>query len=539
MKKLAAMILTIMLFCTACAPAMSGNGTKETAGANVSKSVKLVNISFAVGEDKLTINDKKVTVRTPYLVNDTILVPVRVITEAFGAKVGWEGESQTVSIDASGMAIKLTIGSKNATVNGKNEVLLAAAELATDTTMVPLRFISETFGAEVTYDDNTQKIGVFKRVIFNAAEIDTDLLEQAKKLVLNKVKKINSKAGDQFPKGTKDGVYVMVDVPDWTVGYYPGINYLSYDMSQDKQYLSAARKASEKIRTGFLNDRQCYMHDLGFVFMNSYYKEYLETGSQDALAMVIDAGDAMLERVKPTGYIQAWNVFGKGLSAQENKNRMLADTMCNLDLLFVCSELTGDKKYADAAVKHAQMTQQYIIRPDYTTAHTFVFNPDGTPKYERTAQGYSDSSCWARGQAWVIYGMAQCYNATGDKSFLESAKKCADVFFEKTEDDLIPKWDMIFTGDAKEPRDTSAASITACGLLDIYKATGDTFYKDAAYTIYSTLYNKYAMNYTDEGIIGQAVANMPAGTFVNSSIIYGEYYFAELTKRFFDLAAEK
>lgn len=358
--------------------------------------------------------------------------------------------------------------------------------------------------------------------------VDSDLLNKAKDLILTKTKALGARAGTKFPEGTNDGVYVLRDKPGWTAGFYPGINYLCYDMSGDEDYLQVARNASAKIWEAFLDNPQVYMHDLGFVFMNSYYKEYELTLSAAARNAVISAGDALMARVKPTGYIQAWD-------GSSHQYRMIADTMCNLPLLFTCSEFTGDPKYTNAAIKHAQITQQYIIRPDYTTAHTFIFNPDGSPKHEKTHQGYSDSSCWARGQAWVINGMAKSYLATGDESFLDSAKRCAGVFFAKTESDLIPRWDLIFTGNESEPRDTSAASIAACGFLDIYEATGDVYYKDKAYEIFKTLYERYAAGPSEEGIIGQGVAHKPAGSFVNSCLIYGDYYFAELTKRLLDM----
>lgn len=528
-RKLAAVILSILLFTAAFAPAISGDSPADS-----NKPVSIVKISFAVGSNVLKINNSEVTVRRPYLVNDTILVPVRVITEAFGSRVDWEASNQEVTITYNGTTIKLWIGSKTATVNGAEKELLAAPELNVDTTMVPLRFISETFGADVTYEQAGEQIHVVKRIISGAAQISPKLLEGAKTQILTKTKRLGNRAGAQFPEGTKDGEYVLKENPGWTAGFYPGINYLCYDMSGDESYLQVARSASEVIKEAFDKNKQVFSHDVGFVFMDSFYKEYLQSGSEEAKAMVIRGGDALLERVKPEGYIQAWDIWGRSEFGQENRYRMIADTMCNLPLLFTCAELTGDTKYTDAAIKHAQMTQQYIIRPDHTTAHTFVFNPDGS-KYERTHQGFSDGSCWARGQAWVINGMAKSYLATGDESFLESAKNCADVFFEMTEDDLIPRWDLSLKGMVNEPRDTSAASIMACGLMDIYEATGDEFYKNAAYLIFKTLYESYTTNMLDEGIVGQAVGNKPGGKFINCSLIYGDYYFAELTKRFLDL----
>ncbi|MBE7012981.1 MAG: copper amine oxidase N-terminal domain-containing protein [Ruminococcaceae bacterium] len=123
-----------------------------------------VEIGFCVGDATLSINGEAVTVEKPYVVGDGVtLVPVRVITEAFGAKVDWNSETKTVKLSYPEVEVSLQIGSSVAEVNGKAEQLLAAPELTENGfTMVPLRFLSETFGAEVSYDNETKKITVTK-----------------------------------------------------------------------------------------------------------------------------------------------------------------------------------------------------------------------------------------------------------------------------------------------------------------------------------------------------------------------------------------
>ena len=111
-------------------------------------------ISFKVGDSTLTVNGQPMEVTAPYVVGEgTTLVPIRVITEAFGAEVNWNGEEQSVNLKYPDVDITIKIGSKSAQVNTHAEELLAAPELYNDTTMVPLRFISETFGAKVDYND--------------------------------------------------------------------------------------------------------------------------------------------------------------------------------------------------------------------------------------------------------------------------------------------------------------------------------------------------------------------------------------------------
>ncbi len=121
-------------------------------------------ISFRVGDDTLRINGADVQVEKPYVVGVGVtLVPLRVITEAFGATVDWIAETQTIQLSYQNVEMILQIGNGVAEVNGKAETLLSAPELtANGFTMVPLRFISETFGATVSYDDATSAITVAK-----------------------------------------------------------------------------------------------------------------------------------------------------------------------------------------------------------------------------------------------------------------------------------------------------------------------------------------------------------------------------------------
>ncbi|MBO5454442.1 MAG: hypothetical protein J6A69_10860 [Clostridia bacterium] len=155
MKRIIALLLTLVL-------AFSALGILPVMAEDTPTKVE---ITFKVGDSTLSINGKDVAVETPYVVGEgTTLVPLRVITEAFGATVGWEEATQKITLEYPDVNIVLQIGNKTVTVNDHTETLLAAPELPKDTTMVPLRFISETFGATVTYDEETELITVTKEI---------------------------------------------------------------------------------------------------------------------------------------------------------------------------------------------------------------------------------------------------------------------------------------------------------------------------------------------------------------------------------------
>lgn len=109
-------------------------------------------------------------------------------------------------------------------------------------------------------------------------------------------------------------------------------------------------------------------------------------------------------------------------------------------------------------------TQTNHFRADGGTWHVINYNQQtGGVISKYTNQGYSDSSVWARGQAWAIYGFVSAWKWTGNLSFLRTAQKAADLFLARLPADGVPYWD--FDAPLPGPRDTSAAMIVASGLL--------------------------------------------------------------------------
>lgn len=96
----------------------------------------------------------------PRIVNDRTLVPLRGIFEAMGATVLWNGDTQTVTALRLDSVVKLVIGSKEASVNKEKRQLDVPAQIFDSRTFVPLRFISESIGADVVWDGATRTVTI-------------------------------------------------------------------------------------------------------------------------------------------------------------------------------------------------------------------------------------------------------------------------------------------------------------------------------------------------------------------------------------------
>ena len=112
-------------------------------------------LEFTIGNEDMYVSDNGITkagLDAPaYIESGRTMVPIRVISENFGAEVLWNGEEKSATIKNAGTEIKLIIDSATAFVNGEEKTLDSPAVISNGRTMVPLRFISEALGKVVEY----------------------------------------------------------------------------------------------------------------------------------------------------------------------------------------------------------------------------------------------------------------------------------------------------------------------------------------------------------------------------------------------------
>ncbi|HOQ37009.1 MAG TPA: copper amine oxidase N-terminal domain-containing protein [Acetivibrio sp.] len=116
--------------------------------------------TFAAQDDiKIFLNGTKLEFDVnPYIKNGRTMVPFRGIFEALGVEVSWDGVNRTVLATNDTTEIFIEIGKEYAFVNGYRIDLDAASEIVNGRTFVPLRFVSENAGAEVSWDGNTRTV---------------------------------------------------------------------------------------------------------------------------------------------------------------------------------------------------------------------------------------------------------------------------------------------------------------------------------------------------------------------------------------------
>ncbi len=116
-------------------------------------------VILRIGNKQAEVNGLLVQLDAPpTIINGRTMVPLRFVSETFGAEIGWDGATQKITLIFFGKTIELWIGRSTAMVNGEPMILDAPPTIINGRTMVPLRFCAETFGAEVGWDGTTQTI---------------------------------------------------------------------------------------------------------------------------------------------------------------------------------------------------------------------------------------------------------------------------------------------------------------------------------------------------------------------------------------------
>ena len=230
--------------------------------------------------------------------------------------------------------------------------------------------------------------------------------------------------GDKFPgEACEKGVWPRTENVEWTTSFWPGQLWLAWEMTGKAHYREAAERYLPSFARRIEQRIDTATHDLGFLYSLSCISAWRLTGNEAARRSALLAADRLMERFNPTArIIQAWG----DLNDPEQQGRMIIDCNMNLPLLYWASEQTGDPRYAQAATAHAGQAANYIVREDASTYHTWYMDVQtGEPRFGNTHQGYSDTSCWSRGQAWGIYGFLLSYQHTGDKQMVELSRSLA------------------------------------------------------------------------------------------------------------------
>lgn len=359
---------------------------------------------------------------------------------------------------------------------------------------------------------------------------------------------------------------LRANVPqEWCGGFWDGCLWYDYALTGKPDVLDAATRTGDRML--YLATAPVFDHDLGFLVVTSLLNGYRLSPDAATRERYRDAllacADSLCTLYNPAvGTILSWPRHIRDYGGHNT----IMDNMINLELLLWAAEETGNRTYYDIAVHHADTTMTYHFRPDGTCYHVAVYDTlTGRHLYNCTHQGLADSSVWARGQAWAVYGYTMVYRYTREPRFLAFAQHVTDAYLKLLNDqineqmvhdpygeadrssetrkemvngqmvhDFVPLWDFCDPRGADAPRDASAAGVVASALLELQNyvpADKAAEYKQAAEAMLHSLTAAYLAPEHNPAILLHSTGHHPAGSEIDAAIIYADYYFLEALYR--------
>ena len=332
-----------------------------------------------------------------------------------------------------------------------------------------------------------------------------------------------------FPRSIDGkGRLVMSDARWWCSGFFAGTLWMLYEATNSKRMHDGAMWLTRQLEDQQYNKST---HDLGFMMFCSYGNAQRFHPTDNIKQILVNSANSLASRYSPVvGCIQSWDSWNWW------QFPVIIDNMMNLELLLWAAQQTGDTRLSDIAVRHADTTMKNHFRKDYSSFHVVSYKKDsGEVEFQGTNQGASDSSAWARGQAWALYGYTVMYRYTHNEKYLLQAQHIARYLLDHPQmpKDGIPYWDFSKT----DFRDSSTAAIMASALLELANYSSqkeaDEYRCMAIKQLKTLASSKYsAKPGTKHGfILLHGIGNYPAKSEIDVPLSYGDYYYIEALLR--------
>ncbi len=315
---------------------------------------------------------------------------------------------------------------------------------------------------------------------------------------------------------------------DWCGGFLAGMAWILANRTGEPAWRSRAEELSLMLAPR-RHDRA--VHDLGFIFLNSYRPWHRATGEAALLDVLIEAGRTLALRYNPKGrYLRSFLA----------PDSLFIDIMMNVPIIFLAAREIGDQALHDLAVAHCRTTERVLVRGDGGTAHEGIFDLEtGQFLRQSTQQGVAADSTWTRGLAWSLYGFGQVHEFTADPADQAVAWRNADCFLERSGASPIPPWDFDAPPGSRLD-DSSAAAIAASGLLSLAQAARPhdapraDRYESRAFWILDALLQDHYMAWNEpgwDGVLKHGVYHFHKKLGVDESVMWGDFFLLEAVEK--------
>jgi unsaturated chondroitin disaccharide hydrolase len=378
---------------------------------------------------------------------------------------------------------------------------------------------------------------------------------------------------DAFPFETVDGgVWRFRHEATWPAGFYGGIFWHFADLTGDEAWADPARQYTDALSAWRTRAND---HDIGFNLLTTFGRAYsVEGDAQDRTALVTGANTfSTAHWMEVVGSLWSFN-FNNSRTTPSGSDRrvgpirqrqnVIIDTAMNIELLFQGARYSDDPLLWDRGLSHMRNVVRDMIREDggniqvvdYWLTDRFengeLVAEAGSFRGAYAWQGLSNESAWSRGQGWAIHGLASAFRETGDPIILEGLLRAADFYIRETPEDGVPWWD--FDAPRIDPadwvgtgwegadflaRDSSAAAITAAGLLELSRLLDDPALRQHYFDYAEQILVSLSTPDGDGGYLSQGTgfeSILTKGTYsftgYNKGLPWGDFYYIQALQRY-------
>ena len=201
-----------------------------------------------------------------------------------------------------------------------------------------------------------------------------------------------------YPRSTQtngSGIWNTVNNSDWTCGFFPGCLWYVYEQTGDANFKKWAQQWTAGIASQQFNTNT---DDFGFMINTSFGNSYRITGSNSSQSVLLQTAHSFTNR---------WNYIVRCLADDQllppTNFEVIINTMMNTELLYRATDINGDTNLSIKAYIHVQRAMTKQIRADNSVFQRVLYSMvDGSLTFQGTRAGHSNTSTWARDQAWAI-----------------------------------------------------------------------------------------------------------------------------------------
>ncbi len=368
-----------------------------------------------------------------------------------------------------------------------------------------------------------------------------ETLDCATDALIDRIDSTLEATGEEFPyfADPETGAWDTTDNGNWCGGHWIGLLWFAADHVNDEsraERFAAAARSHIETMAEYMPRESMFC---GMNFHHAGFGGYDATGARALFGLGLEGADAMVAafdedaRQVPLGQlaIKGPEQFrGPESSHGPPGDRLGAvDAIhTSLPVLWWAYDETGETRFRDVALSHADRHLDWYVREDGSTWHHAVFDGDtGELERQYNELALSDDTCWARGQGWHIAGLARAYTETGAHRYLNALRRSVDYHQENSPSDGVPRWD--YAAGSDEPRDTSAAALVVYGLTMLPSGPATAGLREYGQDVLEMLIDEYLVTDADannRGAVLHGCFNRPGRYADDHELLCTNYYVA-------------